>query len=133
MTSVRAARTWTANAEQTFREFSEADHDLGPLTFNALYEACELISHADKMQMVVDADGLVVEGSQGQPVAHPLVAEVRQYRRAALDAIRSLGSVRRSSASAAASALANKRWSNRPSGSISALRHTSTGWRADLN
>jgi hypothetical protein len=103
------------------------------LTFNALYEACELISHADKMQMVVDADGLVVEGSQGQPVAHPLVAEVRLYRRAALGAIRSLSAVGRSSASAAASALANKRWSNGPSRNTSALRHTSTGWRTELD
>ena len=115
-TAFRARTSWTASAKRTFREVTEAHPDLDKSTLSTLYGACDLMSEADEMQKRVDTDGLMVTGSQGQPVAHPLIAEVRQYRRAALDTIRQLGLAGRSSASSAASALANKRWSSRPPG-----------------
>jgi len=95
--------------------------DKGQIT--ALFNACDLLSAADTMQRQVDDDGLVVNGSQGQPVAHPLIAEIRQYRRAALESLRRVGLESRSAASSAAAALASKRWSSKPpSGNVTPLR-----------
>lgn len=113
-TTFRARTSWTAAAKRTFREVTEAHPGLEKSTLSALYGACDLISEADEMQKVIDADGRTVSGSQGQPVAHPLIAEVRQYRKAALDTIKALGLSGSSGASAAATALANKRWGARP-------------------
>jgi hypothetical protein len=115
MTAFRARRGWSAAASRTFREVVEAHPTLEKSALSALYGACDLIDQADVMQAQVTEDGLVVNGSQDQPVAHPLIAEVRQYRKAALDTLKSLGLTGRAPASAAASALANKRWSSRPS------------------
>lgn len=113
-TAFRARTTWTAAAKRTFREVTEAHPTLEKSTLSALYGACDLISEADEMQKVIDADGRTVTGSMGQTVAHPLIAEVRQYRKAALDAIKALGLSGSSASSAAGTALANKRWGARP-------------------
>ncbi|WP_424936681.1 MULTISPECIES: P27 family phage terminase small subunit [Bacteria] len=110
----RARTSWSAGAKRVFREVSEDHPDLEKSSLSALYAACDLLSEADNMQSQINEDGLMVKGSMGQDVAHPLISEVRQYRRAALDSIRGLGLSNRSGASAAASALANKRWAGRP-------------------
>lgn len=123
-TAFRARSAWSASAKRTFREVTEAHPELEKSTLSALYGACDLLSEADAMQKVIDEEGRVVKGSMGQPVAHPLVAEVRQYRKAALDAIKALGLGGRSSASSAASALANKRWNSRPPGNVTPIRAT---------
>lgn len=109
----RARSGWSASAKRTFRDVIAAHSDLDSAKLTGLYGACDLLSEADKMQLVVDDEGRVVAGSQGQPVAHPLIAEVRQYRRTALDTLRALGLDGRSATSSAASALANKRWGGR--------------------
>ncbi|WP_067201067.1 P27 family phage terminase small subunit [Microbacterium sp. XT11] len=121
-TTFRARSTWSASAKRTFREVADAHPELEKSTLSALYGACDLISEADAMQKVIDAEGRMVTGSMGQPVAHPLIAEVRQYRKAALDALKALGLGGRSTTSAAASALANKRWSSRPPGNVTPIR-----------
>lgn len=110
----RARSAWSAGAKRAFREVLAAHPTLDSAKLTGLYGACELIAAADKMQQRVDEDGLTVAGSMGQTVAHPLIAEIRQYRRSALDTLRALGLDGRSGASQAASALASKRWSSRP-------------------
>lgn len=113
---IRARQGWSAPAKRAFRDVVAEYPTLEKVKLTALYAACDLISEADKMQETIGS-AYVVEGSQGQPVAHPLVAEVRQYRRAALDTFRAIGvDAKGSSASAAGSALVQKRWSSRPSG-----------------
>ncbi|GEB46927.1 hypothetical protein MTE01_28720 [Microbacterium testaceum] len=119
----RARSTWSAPAKRTFRDIVDAHPSLEKAKLSALYGACDLLSDADKMQARIDADGLMVAGSMGQQVAHPLIAEVRQYRRAALDAIKALGLDGRSGASAAGAALVAKRWASRPAvGNVTPLR-----------
>jgi hypothetical protein len=112
--SFRARSTWSAAAKRTFREVSAAHPTLEKSKLSILYAACDLLSEADSMQRRIDDDGLMATGSQGQPVANPLIAEVRQYRRAALDALRALGLEGKGAASAAGAALAGKRWASRP-------------------
>lgn len=114
--SFRARKGWSAPATRTFREVLAAHPTLDSTRLAGLYGACDLLSQADKMQAQIDDDGLTVSGSMGQKVAHPLVAEVRQYRRAALDSLKALGLDGRSAASQAGAALAGKRWSSRPPG-----------------
>lgn len=112
MTDPAPRASWRATTKRTFEGFTaETEHT--PAQLQGLYAACDLLDEADRMQSVVKAEGRVVKGSQGQPVAHPLIAEVRQYRRAAMDSIRQLGVEGKSASSAAASALATKRWSGR--------------------
>ncbi len=114
-TPVFRARTgWSASARRAFRDVADANPTLDKARLTSLYAACDLISEADKMQVRIDADGYTATGSQGQPVAHPLIAEVRQYRRAALDTLRVISADAKGGSSAAASALASKRWSSRP-------------------
>jgi len=118
----QARASWLAATKRAFEEVLEAHPGLDSAKLQGLYGACDLLDQADRMQRTVKDDGYVVSGSQGQPVAHPLVAEVRQYRRAALDTLRALGLDGRSAASTAASALAQKRWSNRPPGNVTPIR-----------
>lgn len=104
---------WTDDATAHFDGIVEANPTISGGALESLYSAIDLLSAADVMQRQVDADGLTVEGSQGQKVAHPLISEVRQYRKEALATIRSLGLTTRSAASAAGAALVAKRWQNR--------------------
>ena len=120
----RGRQGWSAPAKRAFREVLEASPGLEKAKLTGLYGACDLLSQADAMQVVIDADGYVVKGSQDQPVAHPLVAEVRQYRKQALDVIRSLELGGRSAASAGGAALAGKRWSSRPA-TVTPIREAS--------
>lgn len=112
--SIRARSGWTAAAKRVFRDVVDAHPELEKAKLSAVYTACDLLAEADRMQEQIDTDGLMIAGSMGQMVAHPLVAEVRQYRKAAADAIRTLNLEGRSSASAAGANLATKRWSGRP-------------------
>lgn len=123
--AVRARSAWSAAAKRTFRDIADAHPAMDKAKLSGLYAACDLFSAADKLQAKVDEDGLMVAGSMGQMVAHPLIAEVRQYRKAATDSLRALGLDGRSASSAAASALANKRWSSRPASgdNVRAGRH----------
>ena len=45
-----------------------------------LREACRTLSTCDELAAVLDAEGLVTEGSKGQRVAHPALVELRQQR-----------------------------------------------------
>lgn len=104
---------WSSGATSTFEEILAANPSLSGGSIESLYAAVDLLSAADVMQAQINADGLLATGSQGQTVAHPLISEVRQYRKEALATIRALGLTTRSSASAAGAALVAKRWNNR--------------------
>jgi hypothetical protein len=102
--------SWSDSVKATYTEIESGNPELDAASLAALYEACELFAVADTMQRRVDDDGLLVPGSQGQLVAHPLIAEVRQSRSKGLDALTRLGLGRnQSNASRAGAALASKR------------------------
>jgi hypothetical protein len=108
---------WSEGAKATYTAVKDEHPDLDATTIESLLTACAMISSADVMQAQVDADGLISRGSQGQPVAHPLIAEIRLARVQALAALRTLGlAVNQSPASRAGAALAGKRYQGVRSG-----------------
>jgi P27 family predicted phage terminase small subunit len=90
-TAPKPRSSWRTSAKRTFTETVEAQPTLNSATLAGLYAACDLIDAADTMQRTVDTEGVIATGSQGQPVAHPLIAEVRHYRREAVALLRALG------------------------------------------
>lgn len=111
--------SWTATTKRSFREILAANPAMDGGILESLYASLDLLDRAELMDKQVKADGLLVEGSMGQKVAHPLISEVRQYRKEALASLRALGLTARSGASAAGAALASKRWANRPASGAS--------------
>ena len=105
--------SWSLSSRETFAQISSDHPYLDAASRAALYEACAGLASADLMQARVDADGLLMEGSQGQRVAHPLIGEIRHARALALSGLRSLGAAPKSGASQAGAALASRRWSSR--------------------
>lgn len=86
--------------------------ELDAVEFQSLLQAARLVSLADRCE--AEVTDVVSVGSQGQPVAHPLIGEARSCRVAALAALRALGlAPGQSSASAAGAALVAQRWSGR--------------------
>ena len=53
--------------------------------------ACREVSTAERLQTVLDRDGCMTVGSQGQPVVHPAVREARGARVSAARLLRELG------------------------------------------
>lgn len=67
------------------------DFDLGPAELRLLEEACREVDLIERIEAELTGAALVVTGSRHQPVANPLVQEVRQHRqtvRALLGALR---------------------------------------------
>ena len=103
--------TWSESSRATFAEITAENPYLDASSQATLYEASALLASADAMDARIEADGLVILGSRGQPVAHVLIGEARMARVQALAALRSLGLAKgQSTASAAGSALVSKRW-----------------------
>lgn len=109
--------SWSASVRATYAEITDEYPNLDSASLAGLYEACQLLALAEEYADRVALDGPVAKGSQGQPVAHPLVAEVRAHRTAALSALRALGLGGRrasaQSASGAGASLAAARWGRR--------------------
>lgn len=60
-----------------------ASYRLRPDELVLLVDACREVDLIDRMERELDRDGeLLVRGSMGQQVAHPLLAELRQHRAA---------------------------------------------------
>jgi hypothetical protein len=57
-------------------EFADSDPDSDAL----LREACDTLDEIERMRAALDRDGLTVDGSKGQPRAHPLISELRAHR-----------------------------------------------------
>jgi phage terminase small subunit len=54
--------------------------DCSPAEFELLAEACRTLDELDALRRAVAKQGATVAGSQGQPRAHPALAELRQGR-----------------------------------------------------
>lgn len=108
--------SWSESAAETYVQIAE-EHALDAAATSGLFEACQLLAQADAMAAQVEADGLMVTGSAGQPVPHGLLAEIRLCRVQAIAALRALGVARgQSPASQAGAALAAKRHHGRTAG-----------------
>lgn len=57
-----------------------AVYDMGEHELRVLGEACHTLDLIQQMRRRIKRDGVMVKGSMGQPVAHPLASEVRQQR-----------------------------------------------------
>jgi hypothetical protein len=57
-----------------------AMYDLRPDELRVLGAACFEVDLISRMQVQSISENLIVTGSQGQPVANPLVQELRQHR-----------------------------------------------------
>jgi phage terminase small subunit len=81
-----------------------------------LEQACREIDLIDRLEeQLAKSKSLIVSGSQGQKVAHPHVAEIRQHRNTLATLLKGLGmvdaQVEAAHRSAQARAAANARWS----------------------
>ena len=77
----KARKVWT----ETTKGFTLRQDEL-----TVLEDACREIDLIDRMEAEVASSGLIVKGSQGQPVANPLVTEIRQHRMVAQRLLASL-------------------------------------------
>lgn len=64
---------------------------LRPDEFRLLEDACRQASIVDRLERELAGASLVMRGSMGQPVANPLLTEVRQHRSALAALFRQLG------------------------------------------
>lgn len=55
-------------------------YDPAPREVVMLHELTRSLDRIDEFRAIIDVDGLVVAGSRGQSVAHPLLAEERAHR-----------------------------------------------------
>jgi hypothetical protein len=78
----KVPRGLKARGKHVWRELhGEYSFDEAPEKRMIAEEACRTADVCDRLQAVVDdAEDLRVKGSNGQPVAMPEVAELRQYR-----------------------------------------------------
>lgn len=107
---------WSESAMETYCQIEEANPNLGPASTASLWECVALIALADACRVQVEKDGPMVQGARSM-VAHPLIAEERHARAAALAGLRALGlDSAQSPASAAGASLAARRWHGRTPG-----------------
>lgn len=77
----RAPRGLKARGRRLWVELHEQfDFTADPHRHALVEDACREADLIDRLQAVVDTTDLRVRGSQGQPVAAPEVAELRQHR-----------------------------------------------------
>lgn len=90
-------------------------YDFRPDELQVLRDACRTADIIAKLEGEMEGQALTVKGSQGQPVANPMLAELRQYRALLRGHLKSLnlpdedGRAGESRSSAARRA-ANARW-----------------------
>ena len=66
-------------ARRIWREITVV-YDLRPDELRVLEDACREIDLIERLEQGLDGAKLLVKGSMGQPVANPLVQEIRQHR-----------------------------------------------------
>jgi hypothetical protein len=87
-----------------------AGYDLAPAEVEVLLEVCRTIDLIDNFEADLDARGLIVNGSKGQPVLSQTVAALSQARSTLTRLLAHLGGdEEEATASSAASALAQQR------------------------
>lgn len=86
------AKAGLSAASRTLRERLVAAYDFGddPAAITLLDELVLAVDQLRAVQTRLAADGLIVEGSTGQPRAHPLMPEQDRLRRTVLALTRSL-------------------------------------------
>lgn len=106
-----------SDAALTFWESVTAEFDFAPHELRLLLDVCKTIEVIDRLSVELDRSEIVVTGSTGQPVVHPLVPEIRQHRAALSSLMLKLklpvedeDPDSPGAQSAAARSLANKRW-----------------------
>ncbi|MGW4325440.1 hypothetical protein ACWEKR_06065 [Nocardia sp. NPDC004573] len=94
--------------------------DLRPDELRVLREAAREVDLIDKLEAVLNKGSLMIPGSMGQMVVHPMVTELRQHRATLAALLRQLklpdadgGEAEKESRSTAARAAANARWATR--------------------
>lgn len=88
---------------------------LRPDELRVLEDACREVDLIERLETAVRSGELMVRGSQGQPVANPLVQEIRQHRQVVKSLLGSLklpdeDGRQADSRSASAREAANARW-----------------------
>lgn len=93
-----------------------SDIDFRPDELSILGDACRETDLIERLEKELRKADLVVKGSQGQPVANPLVQEIRQHRATKATLLRKLDIPEDDAGDAAGNrsahgrALANARW-----------------------
>jgi hypothetical protein len=104
---------WPETVLETYTQIEDDLRDADAATLAVLYEACTLLASADAYAEQVRSDGLMIQGYKTQ-VAHPLIAQERFARTAAIESLRKIANAHGSSgASRAAANLNRKRWHGR--------------------
>lgn len=106
--------TFGAKAQSVWDDITST-YRLRPDELRILEDACREVDLVDRLEAALIGADLTVRGSQGQPVANPLVQEIRQHRQV-VKAL--LGSLKlpdedgraQESRSSSARAAANARW-----------------------
>jgi P27 family predicted phage terminase small subunit len=57
-----------------------SDWELTVAELHVLERACECADRIDELEAEISSDGLTTEGSRGQTILHPAVAECRQWK-----------------------------------------------------
>lgn len=85
-----APRSLSAESRQLWRRITGEYEFTDAASFVLLRELCAALDSLRAVQRRIAADGLTVEGSTGQPVAHPLLSAEDRYRRSILAHVRAL-------------------------------------------
>jgi hypothetical protein len=68
-----------AKARRIWRSITDT-YELRADELRVLEDACREVDLIERLEEALDGADLIVHGSQGQPVANPLVQELRQHR-----------------------------------------------------
>lgn len=116
MASRYAPRGLENAGKRLWKDLHEEGFEFNAAEYRILEDACreaDLIETLeDRLQEEIKAGRMIVKGSQGQPTANPLVAEIRQHRmsiKALIGALK-IPEEGADEASNAGAALVNHRW-----------------------
>lgn len=84
-----APSTLQARGRRFWRRVLE-DVELDIDGMELLHETCETLDTIDRLRAQIAERGETVAGSMGQPVAHPLLSELRQHQRQLADFLKRL-------------------------------------------
>lgn len=74
-----APRTLRTSGKKLWQDVTK-EYDLRPDEYRILEDACRQADLVDELAKAQDAEDLMIQGSMGQMILHPLIAEVRQHR-----------------------------------------------------
>lgn len=74
-----APRTLRTSGKKLWQDVTK-EYDLRPDEYRILEDACRQADLVDELAKAQDSEDLMIQGSMGQMILHPLIAEVRQHR-----------------------------------------------------